>query len=131
MADTKPPACTQSLPAESLSQNTLWLSDELFSKNVYATAERDRKDDRHVYVNGLSDPAVGGRTVGLYASARVCGRTGVPQTGPAARARVSEDGPQTAQSRDAGEVEWVTNQWSNRNIGQIVIQTVRTMRFRI
>ena len=76
MADTKPPACTQSLPAESLSQNTLWLSDELFSKNVYATAERDRKDDRHVYVNGLSDPAVGGRTVGLYASARVVGSLG-------------------------------------------------------
>ena len=73
LTETKPPPAAQSFTADSLSQNTLWLRDELFSKNVYATAERDHKDDRHVYVNGLSDLTVGGPTVGLYASARVVG----------------------------------------------------------
>ena len=90
LTETKPPPAAQSFTADSLSQNTLWLRDELFSKNVYATAERDHKDDRHVYVNGLSDPTgrrAYGRPVRQRAGggliSRLGGRLRVASAGPA------------------------------------------------
>ncbi|KAF0310749.1 hypothetical protein FJT64_001947 [Amphibalanus amphitrite] len=78
LADSKHPPSVQGFPADmSLSQNTLWLRDELFTKSAFPSEERDSNVDRHLYVNGLSEPAVG-----LYASARVVGSLSSVQTPP-------------------------------------------------